>query len=182
MVQAETDRRLDKHNREEAARRQRAAAEAAVEQERDLRRKDPYGYARMMEAKEVEMQALQHQLKFAQTHVLQIGAEYDRSVLDPIVTAVPTQARQALLQQTGDGIEGRGALVQASLKTLEKHWREQGYNEARKRLGSDQAFIKEILTRYGGTYPEPDSTPSIGAAPGGPVNMNDRLRIMAGRR
>jgi hypothetical protein len=182
MVQAETDRRLDKHNREEAERRRRAAADAEIEEERELRRKDPYGYARKMEQKEIESQALQQQLRVAQTHVQQLGVDFDRTVVDPIVTAVPAALRSALLQNVGEGLDGRGALVQGALKALEKHWREQGFTEARKRLASDQGFVKEILTRYGGQRPEPDSIPSTGTAPGAPVNMNDRLRMMAGRR
>ncbi len=178
MVQAETDRRLDKHNREEAERRRRAAAEQEAEQERNLRRTDPYGYAKRIEAKEIEAQALQQQLRFAQTHVQQIGVDYDRSVLDPIITAVPAPVRAELLKNGGDGIEGRGALVQGALKALQKQWREEGFQEARKRLSQDQGFVKEILTRYGGRQIEPDSTPSVGTAPSAPVNMNDRLRSM----
>jgi hypothetical protein len=181
LVQAETDRRLDKHNREEAERRRRAEASAEVEQDRELRRKDPYGYARKMEQKEVEAQALMQQLQVAQTHVQRLGVDYDRTVVDPIVTAVPAQLRQALLANVGDGLDGRGTLVQGALKTLEKHWREAGFTDARKRLAQDQGFIKEILTRYGGQRTEPDSAPSIGSAPSASPNMNDRLRRMAGR-
>lgn len=163
-VQAEADRRLDKHNREEAARRQAAQAQQQALAERELRQKDPYQYAQLMEQREQENAALQQQLQVAQRHVLALGNDFDRNVLDPLVLAVPAAERARILENVPDGVQGRSHVARSAMQVLEKHWRSQGEADARKRLINDQSFVKEVMARYGGQRPEPESTPAVSGA------------------
>lgn len=181
-VQAETDRRLAKFQREEGERRRQAAAAEQARQERELRQKDPYAYARLVEQREAENAQLQQQLQ--QTHGLLTSSvrEYDTAVLDPIMTALPEKERKQILEGIGEGIPGRGQAATSALKVLEKHWKAQGVSEARQTLLKDQAFIKEVLARYGGQRPEPDHVPAInGAAPTRAGDMNTLMRQATGR-
>jgi len=181
-VQAEVDRRNAKFQREEGERRRRAAIEAQREQDRVLRDQDPYAYAERMKQREQENEVLQKQLE--QTHGLLSStvADYDRIVLDPLLTAVPAQERQKILQEIQDGLPGRGEAAIKSLKVLERHWQQQGEARARQRLMSDQAFVKEVLARYGGQRPEPEHIPARAApGPSGGRDMNSLMRQMSGR-
>jgi hypothetical protein len=181
-VQAEVDRRNAKFQREEGERRRRAALEAQREQDRQLRENDPYAYAERMKQREQENEALQKQLE--QTHGLLSSTvtDYDRIVLDPLLTAVPAQERQKILQEISDGLPGRGEAAIKSLKVLERHWQQQGEARARQRLMSDQSFVKEVLARYGGQRQEPEHVPARAApGPSGGRDMNSLLRQMAGR-
>lgn len=172
-IQAEADRRLDKFQREEAQRRK-------ATEERELREKDPYGYVELLKQREQEAAVASQQLKAAQEFAITNVRTYDSAVLDPIMAAVPTEDRQRILQSIGDGIPGRAQAAAEAMKILHKTWRDQGRAEARKLLLNDQAFVKEVLARFGGQRQEPESAPAV-AASGRSFNMNDLIRSAAGR-
>lgn len=175
-VQAETDRILAKRNREESARRE-------TEELKELRRTDPYAYARRMEAQETEQAALRKQLEDSEALVLSNMKAYDATVLDPLFTALPDETVQKIFAENDPvGIVGRGRAAAAAIKALESHWKAQGVASARESLLNDQAFIKEVFTRYGGGGQEFEHVPAEGPSTG-PVNveaaMNDWMRVAA---
>lgn len=172
-IQAEADRRLDKFQREEAQRRK-------ATEERELREKDPYGYVELLKQREQEAEVVGKQLKAAQEFAITNVRTYDSAVLDPIMAAVPTEERQRILQTIGDGIPGRAQAAAEAMKVLHKTWKDQGRAEARKTLLNDQAFVKEVLARFGGQRQEPESAPAVSSS-GRSFNMNDLIRGAAGR-
>jgi hypothetical protein len=174
------DRRLDKFNREEAARRQREQEQRQREQERHLRDTDPHEYARLVREQEQAQAETQQKLLEIQQFATEQVTTYDRHVLDPIIKSLPESDRQELLSNVEGGLEGRGKLTQAALGALKKHFTDQGRQSARQALMNDQTFIKEILTRYGGGVPEPVSAPALpSSASYDDDNMNNRLRAAA---
>lgn len=173
-VQAETDRRLDKFQREEAERRK-------LEEKRRLRDTDPYGYAALEKEEEEKREALQRELASAHQMTLSTVQTYDKSVLDPLMKAVPEADRRAILQSIEPGLPGRGQAAVQALKILEQQWKAEGVAEARKTLMKDQSFIKEILAKFGGIRHEVDHIPAAAAPSRQGVNVNDSLRIAAGR-
>jgi hypothetical protein len=172
-IQAEADRRLDKFQREEAQRRK-------ATEERELREKDPYGYVELLKQREQEAEIVGKQLKAAQEFAVTNVRTYDSAVLDPIMAAVPAEERQRILGSIGDGIPGRAQAAAEAMKVLHKTWKDQGRAEARKVLLNDQAFVKEVLARFGGQRQEPESAPAVSSS-GRSFNMNDLIRGAAGR-
>jgi hypothetical protein len=181
MVQAETDRRLSKFQREEGERRRQAALLADKERLTGLREKDPYAYAQEMKRREDENASLQAQLQQTHRALNSTVEEYDRSVLDTVFAPIPQNMHAQLLDGIEDGIPGRKTATVRALKVLEQHWKGQGFNEAKKRLSSDPAFIKEILTRYGAARQEPESVPATSATVGAGFDMNAAMRRQTGR-
>lgn len=173
-VQAETDRRLDKFQREQAERRK-------LDERRRLRDTDPYGYAALEKEEEAKREALQRELAGAHQMTLSTVQTYDKSVLDPIMKAIPEADRRAILASIEPGLPGRGQAANQALKVLENHWKAVGVAEARKTLMKDQSFIKEILAKFGGVRQEVDHIPARSAAAGRGANVNDSLRMAAKR-
>jgi hypothetical protein len=173
-VQAETDRRLDKFQREEAERRKR-------EEKRRLRDTDPYAYAQMEKEDEEKTAALQSQL--AEVHKLASSTvdTYDKTVLDPLMRAVPEAQRRAILSSIEPGLPGRGQAAVQALKALESHYTQVGIQKARETLMKDQSFIKEVLAKYGGMRQEPEHIPANGSAAPVGLNPNDSLRMARDR-
>ena len=179
-VQSEVDRRLDKFNREEAARRQREQEIRQREQERFLRDNDPHEFARLVREREQEQAEVQQKLREIQSFATEQITTYDRHVLDPLILALPESDRREVLANVEDGLPGRGKVTKAALSALKKIYIDQGRQSARQALMQDQTFIKEILTRYGGGAPEPTHTPALASPPYSESdNMNDRLRAAA---
>jgi hypothetical protein len=178
-VQSEVDRRLDKFNREEAARRQREQETRQREQERYLRDTDPHEFARLVREREQEQAATQQKLQEIQQFATEQITTYDRHVLDPLMKALPDSDQREILSHVDPGLEGRGKVTSAALAALKKVYTDQGRQSARQALMNDQVFIKEILTRYGGGVPEPVSTQGIPAPSPDDGNMNTRLRAAA---
>jgi len=172
-VQAETDRRLAKARQDEAARRKR-------EELAQLRETDPWKY--VSEEKRLEAEAAaeakrqEDAVRLSQAHLEAI----DRSVLDPLFDAVPTEARQQILQSMEPGVPGRAKAAERALQAIAAHYTERGVKSARESLAKDPVFVKEILARYGGQRQEPEHVPAVGASPA-PFNMNDTIRAMRGR-
>jgi hypothetical protein len=146
-VQSEVDRRLDKFNREEAARRQREQETKQREQERYLRDTDPHEFARLVREREQEQATTQQKLQEIQQFATEQITTYDRHVLDPLIKALPDSDQREILSHVDPGLEGRGRVTSAALAVLKKVYTDQGRQSARQALMNDQVFIKEILTR-----------------------------------
>ncbi len=156
-IQAESDRKLAKIQRDEEAKRER-------EKEVELRENNPYAYARLMAEREAEQEAARAEIEKLNGQLNEQITLYDRNVLDPLVTRLPDAVRKQVLEGAGEGIPGRGKIAQGALKVLEEHWKTEGAKTARTRLMKDESFIKEVLARHGGMRIEPDSTPSLPAS------------------
>lgn len=150
-LQAETDRRLAKQKKEDEER-------AAREREVELRRTNPFEYARLMEAKEQELEASREETKRLSEVVSKQLFFYDRNVLDVFVGALPESERKKVIADA-EGIEGRKATATQTLKALRSSWLAEGRASAKAELMKDQTFIKEILARYGASTPEPAAAP-----------------------
>lgn len=171
-VQSETDRRMAQIQEDEAARRKR-------EERRRLRQEDPLGYAEQEEQEEAKAEALRRELARAQELAASGIRAYDASVLDPLMRAVPEADRKAILGAIEPGIPGRGQVATRALEVLRRTWTEAGRAEARKALISDQAFVKEVLVKYGGRAPEVDAIPAVPVSRAPAANVNDNLRAAA---
>lgn len=173
-AQAEADRRLDKFQREEATRRRAA-------EDRQLRNTDPYAYVQRVEQMEREGAERQQQLEAAQGYARSALTAYDEAVLDPIMKAIPTPEYERIVREIGDGIPGRGQAATEAIKVLRRQAYDAGKQEARKTLLSDQAFVKEVLAKFGGGRAEPEHTPALAGGAAQPFSMNRTIRQMAGR-
>ena len=177
-VQAEADRILAKQRKDDEAR-------AAQERERELRRTDPFAYARMMEDKETELAASRAETQRLTDIVGQQLVFYDRAVLDTFVGALPEDDRLKVIAKEGDGIENRKLTAGNTLKALRNRYLAEGRASAKAELMKDQTFIKEILARYGQVTPEPQPAPvavrpaSEAAPQDGSVGMNAWIRAGA---
>jgi hypothetical protein len=78
--------------------------------------------------------------------------------------ALPLTERQRImgLDGAGVGLEGRKLVVSEALKSLEKHWKEQGEREAEDRLRRNNAFRKQLLAEARGQAVEPELLPASG--------------------
>lgn len=173
-VQSETDRRLDKFQREEAERRKR-------DEKRRLRDTDPYAFAALEKEEEEKSVALQRELSNAHQMTLSTVQTYDKSVLDPLMRALPEADKHAILSSIEPGLPGRGQAATQALKVLEREWVAKGVAQARVTLMKDQSFIKEVLAKYGGVRQEIEHIPAAAAPAGRGMNVNDSLRMAAGR-
>lgn len=151
-IQAEADRVLAKRQKDDQTR-------TAQERERELRRTDPWAYARLMEDKEAELEASRTETARL-TNVIGTQLQfYDRAVLDTFVGALPEDDRAKVISREADGIESRKQTAANALKALRARYVAEGRASAREALMKDQTFIKEILTRYGHAGPEPEPAP-----------------------
>ena len=161
-VQAETDRRESR--RIESAR----AAER-----RRLRDEDPWAYA------EQDRQAETVHQTDAQVTALyaQISATHDRYALDPLVQALPPEEAKRILamQGAGTGLDGRKLIVEEGLKSLQKHWKEEGQKEAEQKLRRNPAFRKQVLGEFRRGSVEPEYIGS-GAPSAADKDMSNILR------
>lgn len=171
-VQAETDRRLSKQQKDDQTR-------AAQERERELRRTDPFAYARLMEDKEAELEASRTE-RDRLTNVIGTQLQfYDRAVLDTFVGALPEDDRAKVISRETDGIESRKQTAANALKALRARYVAEGRASAREALMKDPIFIKEILTRYGHAGPEPEPAP-VAVRPASDAVPNDGHAAMNG--
>lgn len=150
-AQAEADRIIAKREADRQAAQER---EAEVE----LRRTNPFEYARMMEDREQQLAKAHEENKTLTTVVSRQLFEYDRNVLDIFVSAVPDSIRDKVIAKT-EGIPGRKETAAATLRALRSTWLAEGKASAKAELMKDPTFVKEILARFGGTSPASESTP-----------------------
>lgn len=149
QIQAEADRILAKRQRDEATKAER-------DREVELRRNNPFEYARLMEEKESQLVAAQEETRRLTDVVSTQMQFYDRAVLDTFVTALPPEDRMKVIGQEQDAVENRKSTAQNTLKALRQRWVAEGRASAKADLMKDQTFIKEILARYGQSTPEPE--------------------------
>lgn len=193
-VQAEVDRRESKRKRDQAAtdrqtREQQSRAAQQAEQTRldALAREDPYQFAEeALAQKEAGARAEQFTALLRNT-----ATEFDRNLLDPVMTLLPQEDQQRIIGQGVQGLEGRAAAMQEGLRSLYARWRAEGAAaatadflksadqnpEIRARLLANPAFRKQILAELRGSDEDPDmieSRPSSGDR--GRNDMNTFLR------
>jgi hypothetical protein len=151
-VQAETDRR-------EAKRAQEARARARKE----LRDSDPWAYAEEERKDELLGQTNEQLVQFFSN----VGTEHDRYAIDPVVELLPQADRERIMkmENAGRGLEGRKLVVKESLKALEKQWKAEGAKDAERKLRSNPAFRKQVLSEIRGGTVEPDLLPAYGSSP-----------------
>lgn len=114
-----------------------------------------------MEAKEAELTAAREETRKATDLLTQQLTHYDRGILDPFVGALADTTRKKILETVQDeGIPGRQKIAQATIQALRQQWIAEGRDSARTSLMKDQAFIKEVLARYGGQSQEPEAAPA----------------------
>jgi hypothetical protein len=170
-VQAEADRKLAKQQADDAARRER-------EREVELRRNNPFEYARLMEERETQLQESQKETERLTGLLTSQLTQYDRNILDPIVIALPEHLRKQVISPE-EGIAGRRKTAEAAVKALRQHLKGEALEQAKADLRKDQAFIKEVLARYGGESQEPESVqarPPSSPVPVGESGMNGWIR------
>jgi hypothetical protein len=168
-IQSEADRLLARRQKEEAEKAKR-------EREVELRRTNPFEYARLKESEEQELLAAQTETKRLTEMIGTQLTMYDRNILDPLVSALPEKLRKDVISAE-EGIPGRKATVTNTIKALRSHWMAEGRASAKSDLMKDQTFIKEVLARFGTPSPEPEPTPvRLGATSGQPgQNTNQRM-------
>lgn len=148
-VQAETDRREAKRN-----------AEAKAAERRRLRDEDPWAYA----AQDREAEQTQASDQGLAQFFANVGTSHDRVAIDPLMELLPTSERERIMkiQGAGLGLDGRKLVVSEALKALEKHWKNEGEQEAQNRLRRNSAFRKQILAESRGLITEPELLPAAG--------------------
>ena len=157
LTQEEIDRRVQAETDRREARR--AAAERAAERKR-LRDEDPWAYAEQdRKAEQAQAQSAGVSEFFAG-----VGAQHDRVAIDPVMEALPLPERERIMkiQGAGVGLEGRKLVVSEALKSLERHWKEEGQREAESRLRRNPAFRKQLLAEARGQAVEPELLPASG--------------------
>lgn len=150
---------LDKRIQAEADRRDaRRLAEQRAAQKRELRDSDPWAY---VEQERNEEQAAQAGQQMDQLFA-NIGSQFDRTTMDPLVERLPVPERERILKMdgAGRGLDGRKLVVTESLKALEKHWRAEGAKDAETKLRRNPAFRKQVLSELRGQTAEPELLPS----------------------
>lgn len=172
-IQAETDRREARRNREV---QQQTAARTEAERLR-LLRDDPIQGAEQ-EARRIVAEQEAAKLR---TTVDAVWEQADRTVLDPLFQALPAKVQSEILAETNHltGLESRMANAKAALKALEKHWKAEGAKDAEKSLRANPAFRKELLAEVRDDRDEPELI--AGARPTHSTNMNDFILSRGGR-
>ena len=148
-VQAETDRREARRQRDgQQALRQQQRVQLE-QQEREAREVDPY---RAVELRN-QLDAQQAQEQFVQG----LAQAYDRVTLDPLVSALPEADRRAVLAAIPPTFDGRSQVVAETLKRLEAQWRaDQGA-----KLRKNPAFRKQVLAEWNGSAAADDGSPEL---------------------
>ena len=172
-IQAEVDRREAK----------RAADSRRQQQQDELDRKareDPYGFAEEHIQRREQEQTLGQQTEAVHDLIRTTSQQFDRTVLDPIVTSLPPETqRQLVAENPPVGLEGRGKLVAAALaeirKTAAAEGRAAGEKAAEQKLRKNPSFRKEMLAELRGAEDEPEATPN-GTRSAKPPDMDDWLR------
>lgn len=192
-VQAEVDRREAKRKRDQAVadkqtqdQQTRAAQRAEQERLDALAREDPYQFA---EESLAQKQANERAEQFS-TLLRNTATEFDRHLLDPVMTLLPAQEQQRILGQGVHGLEGRSAAMQEGLRTLQARWQTEGSQRARadllktadqdpeirQRLLANPAVRKQLLAELRGSDEDPDVIESRPSGDRGRGDMNSFLR------
>lgn len=183
-VQAETDRREAKRQRDNVDRAERERREA-IERKLDPNAPeyDPYSGTEERDRLKSEEQAGQQFTTF----LGDIGKQHDSATLDVLTAALPAPELDRIMkiEGVGVGLDGRRLLVTEGLKALEKHWRSQGAKDAEDRLRGNPIFRKQVFAEARDQVQEPELLPANGSAPNGDPFMNQVFsdyRAAKGRR
>lgn len=183
-VQAETDRREAKRQRDAVEKAGRDRREA-IERKLDPNSPEYDPYAGTEEQARLKAESASGE-QFTSL-LSDIGKQHDSATLDVLVEALPETERNRIfaLDGAGIGLDGRKLIVSESLKALEKHWRQQGARDAEDRLRGNSAFRKQVFAEARDQVDEPELLPANGAAPRGDPFMSDvfkQYRAAKGRR
>jgi hypothetical protein len=183
-VQAETDRR-------EAKRQREAVEKAARDRQEAIERKldpnapdyDPYAGTEERDKLKREQESAERFTGF----LGDIGRQHDAATLDVLTAAIPDKERERImaLQGAGVGLDGRKLIVAEGLKALEKHWKAQGARDAEAKLREDPTFRKRLFAEHRGDVDEPELLPANGSPASGDVFMEkilDDYHAAKGRR
>jgi len=166
LTPEELDRQTQSRADKLIAKREKDAQAAADKAEEvRLRREQPFEYARLMEDRERELEDVKAEAARLNSVAAQQIHEFDRAVLDPLVSAVPA-AVFAKIQATvkPEGLKGRTELVKHTLGALRQQWISEGRKTTRDELLKDPLFQKEMRARFGGSVEPEPTTPGRGAA------------------
>lgn len=150
-VQAETDRREAKR-----------AADFRAAEKRRLRDEDPWAYAEQ----DRQAEQGQEQTQGIQQFFATVGTQHDRIAIDPLMEALPVAERERIMkiEGAGRGLDGRKLVVGEALKSLEKHWKAEGEQQAEVKLRRNPAFRKQLLAEGRGLAPEPELLPAYSSS------------------
>jgi hypothetical protein len=194
-VQAETDRREAKRQREEADRKARELRESAEREARErqelIERKltpgadeyDPYEGAEERARLKAENDAAEKFTGLFQT----VSQQHDANTLDVLVAALPENERERIfkIDGAGVGLEGRRLIVDEGLKALQRHWKAEGQREAEQKLREDPIFRKRVFTEHRDQVDEPELVVGTGGSTRGDPFMDQIFsdyRAAKGRR
>lgn len=184
-VQAETDRREAKRQREAVEKAERERREA-IERKLDPNSPDydPYGGTE----EQAKIKAEQESAEQFSSFLGDIGKAHDTATLDVITAAIPTKDLERImaLEGAGSGLDGRKLVVTEGLKALEKHWKAQGAREAEAKLREDSTFRKRVFAEHRGDIEEPELLPANGSSVSSGDNFMNQIfndyRAAKGRR
>ncbi len=164
-VQAETDRREAKRQRE-AAEQARRDRQASIERKLTPGTPEyaPYEGAEEQAALKAEQEAAEQFTAF----LGDIGKQHDSVTLDIITAALPKPELERImsLDGAGVGLDGRKLIVSEGLKVLEKHWKAEGQRAAEERLRKDPVFRKRVFAEHRDQVDEPELLPANGSGQG----------------
>jgi hypothetical protein len=171
-IQAEVDRRAARAARQAQQQGNLTRAQQAAllaQQEREARETDVYKAAELRN----QLDALAAQEQF----VAGMAQLWDQFAVGPVAKRLPQAVHQRFTAEAPDGPEGRGYVVEQSLRWLEQHWRQ----EEREKLKKSPAVRKQLLAemRRGelGDDLAPDEPELLGGrATGRPATPNDWFR------
>lgn len=184
-VQAETDRREAKRQKDAVARQEQERL-AAIDRKLDPTSPDfdPYAGAEERAAVQAAEKTNEQFVGLLQS----VSQQHDSATLDVVMGALPKteQDRILKLEGAGVGLEGRKLIVSEGLKALEKRWRAEGQRAAEAHLREDGIFRKQVFAEHRDEVEEPELLPANGASnrSGDPfINMIlDDYDGMKGRR
>jgi hypothetical protein len=135
-IQQEVDRRAAKAARQAQQQGNLTRAQQAAllaQQEREARETDVYKAAELRN----QLDALAAQEQF----VAGMAQLWDQFAVGPVAKRLPQAVHQRFTAEAPDGPEGRGYVVEQSLRWLEQHWRQ----EEREKLKKSPAVRKQLL-------------------------------------
>lgn len=186
MVQAETDREINRRERLQQDREVRNGRVTKRKNALDLLSNDVNAGAEVArELLEEEEQAEQQVASIEQQNVAlsQMRDAFDGQVIRPVLSRLPREAVEQIVAAAPAGIEGRAMILQGAIERMVADAEKRGELKARQALRTDPTFRKQALLEWRGDADEPDSTPAA-ATSDVPMSTSQRmsrvLRDMAG--
>lgn len=160
-IQAETDRREAKRQRDTSAQAEQNRR-AAIERKLDPNSPDYDPYAGSEER--AVLQAAERSNEQFVGFIHNVQQQHDAATLDVVMGALPKPEQDRILkiEGAGVGIEGRKLIISEALRALEKRWRAEGRQAAESGLREDPIFRKRVFTEHRGDADEPELLPANG--------------------